>query len=437
MEDYLRKQIYDTLNLRETEDLLEIWQAANTDEWAEETFGVIREILLQRLGTLPPQSVQFQAVLILRQIDGYLHASKLAKALSECERAIQIAPDLASAYNYRGLVHDSLGELGKARSDYQAALRLDPGLQDARDNLLSLEQDLEEDLQLSTQVQAQTQASQTLNKADAYLDADELEKAMADYQAAVRLDPGLENAWDNLIFLEEEFEEQFLASPAKVHLDRALEYAQDEQPALALEECALARPLLPDIAMAYNYLGLILQGLEQIGPAIDAYLAALWRNPRYYAARENLANARVKLEEEQYHQMAISIGEGHQPQADQVALPDASDWQKAKMAPDDQPILGWVYTHENAYWLWGWPGHRTRPGRTGYDPFDSYTEEAHVEGVIIWQVLTGRFRTRNPLSLLLMTLAGLILCFPLIFGGIFILHNNWASLALVALMSLA
>jgi tetratricopeptide (TPR) repeat protein len=379
--------------------------------------------------------VQFQAVLILRQIDGYLQAGKLAKALSECERAIQIAPDLASAYNYRGLVHDSLGELAKARCDYQAALRLDPSLQNARDNLLSLEQDLEEDLQLFTQVQAQTQASQTLNKADAYLDADELEKAMADYQAAVRLDPGLENAWDNLIVLEEEFEEQFLASPAKAHLDQALEYAQDEQPALALDECALARPLLPDIAMAYNYLGLILQGLEQIGPAIDAYLAALWRNPRYYAARENLANARVKLEEEQYHQMAISIGEGYQAQADQVALPDASDWQKAKMAADDQPVPGWVYTHENAYWLWGWLGHRTRPGRTGYDPFDSYTEEAHVEGVIIWQVLTGRFRTCNPLSLLLMTLAGLILCFPLIFGGMFILHNDWASLALVALMS--
>jgi hypothetical protein len=62
MEDYVRKQIHDTLNLRETEDLVEIWQAANTDEYAEETFGIIREILLQRLGTLPAQSVQFQAV---------------------------------------------------------------------------------------------------------------------------------------------------------------------------------------------------------------------------------------------------------------------------------------------------------------------------------------------------------------------------------------
>jgi tetratricopeptide (TPR) repeat protein len=242
MEDYVRKQIYDTLNLRETEDLLEIWQAANTDEYAEETFEIIREILLQRLGTLPTQSVQFQAIQILRQIDCYLEESKLAKALSECERAIRLAPDLASVYNQRGLVYDQMGELAKARSDYQDALRLDSGLQDARDNLLSLEQELEEDQQKSRQVEAQAQAGQILKTADAYLDADELEKAMADYQAAVRLDPGLEDAWDNLLGLEEELEEQFLASPAKAHLDQALEYAQDEQTGLALEECALARP---------------------------------------------------------------------------------------------------------------------------------------------------------------------------------------------------
>jgi hypothetical protein len=40
-------------------------------------------------------------------------------------------------------------------------------------------------------------------------------------------------------------------------------------PKFQIENC-WARPLLPDIAMAYNYLGLILQGLEQIEPAIDA-----------------------------------------------------------------------------------------------------------------------------------------------------------------------
>jgi hypothetical protein len=85
--------------------------------------------------------------------------------------------------------------------------------------------------------------------------------------------------------------------------------------------------------------------------------------------------------------------------------------------------------------LWGWPGHRTRPGRTGYDPVDSNMEEAHVEGTIVRQLLTGRFRANHPLYLLPMTLVGLIMCWPLIFGGMFILDNDWASLGLVALVS--
>jgi len=383
MEDFLRKQIYDNLNLRETEDLLEIWQAANTDEWAEGTFEIIREILLERLGSVPPQSMQFQAGQILSKIDGYLDAGELEKALSECERAIQMAPSLASAYNYRGLVYDEMGELEKARSDYQAALRLDPRLQDARKNLLSLEQDLEEELHQSKQAQA----NRLMDKVNGYLEADKLEKAMSNYQAAVRLDPGLEPAWDNLLGLEKELEKKFQGSPAKAHLDRALEYAYDEEPGLAMEECALARPDLPDIAIAYNYLGMILEELEQTGPAIQAYLEAIQRNPHFYAARENLANARVKWEQEQYRQIAISMEAGDQAQEEQAGLPEAVDWQKAISAEDDLPVPGWVYTDENAYWLWGWPGHRTRPGRTGYDPLDSDFESAHIEGVIIRQLL--------------------------------------------------
>jgi len=78
---------------------------------------------------------------------------------------------------------------------------------------------------------------------------------------------------------------------------------------------------------------------------------------------------------------------GDQAQEEQAGLPEAVDWQKAISAEDDLPVPGWVYTDENAYWLWGWPGHRTRPGRTGYDPLDSDFESAHIEGVIIRQLL--------------------------------------------------
>jgi hypothetical protein len=50
-----RQNIYNELNLRETEDLLEIWQENDRLEWSEDVFVVIREILNARGVELPQQ----------------------------------------------------------------------------------------------------------------------------------------------------------------------------------------------------------------------------------------------------------------------------------------------------------------------------------------------------------------------------------------------
>jgi hypothetical protein len=55
MSNNLHKQVYNNLNLKETDELVEIWQKNDHVEWAEDTFIVIREILQERLGELPPQ----------------------------------------------------------------------------------------------------------------------------------------------------------------------------------------------------------------------------------------------------------------------------------------------------------------------------------------------------------------------------------------------
>lgn len=56
MSNDLHHQIYNNLNLKETEELVEIWQKNDRVEWAEDAFNVIREILHDRLGELPPQN---------------------------------------------------------------------------------------------------------------------------------------------------------------------------------------------------------------------------------------------------------------------------------------------------------------------------------------------------------------------------------------------
>jgi hypothetical protein len=60
----------------------------------------------------------------------------------------------------------------------------------------------------------------------------------------------------------------------------------------------------------------------------------------------------------------------------------------------------------------GWPGYRTRDGRSGYDPIDTRTEAAHTAGTIIRSLFTGE--VRNPIYLFLLGVLGMILFTPLL-----------------------
>ena len=55
MNNHLRKQIYNSFNLKETDELLEIWQKNDHVQWSDDAFSVMQEILQERLGEVPPQ----------------------------------------------------------------------------------------------------------------------------------------------------------------------------------------------------------------------------------------------------------------------------------------------------------------------------------------------------------------------------------------------
>ena len=54
MKNDILKQIYNTLNLRETSDLLSIWYEDDHEQWSDSAFQSIEQILLDRLGEIPP-----------------------------------------------------------------------------------------------------------------------------------------------------------------------------------------------------------------------------------------------------------------------------------------------------------------------------------------------------------------------------------------------
>ena len=56
MHSNLPQHIYNTLNLKETDELMEIWKQNDRVQWSQETFDALETILQERLGQLPPQN---------------------------------------------------------------------------------------------------------------------------------------------------------------------------------------------------------------------------------------------------------------------------------------------------------------------------------------------------------------------------------------------
>jgi len=372
--DSLSKQIYNNLTLKETRELLEIWELHDTDEWQEDTFEIVAQILTERLGH-PPQYAsiipaspacdedpeqqrllnQSDARLLLQRAYKLLGTRSFAQALEACRQALQLAPGLAEAYTCRGQIYEELGCTSDALGDYAAALRLD--LED-------------------------------------------------------------EEAYVNLAALEDELNEAFEASAARRHLEFAAEFALDDEPEKALEEIDFARRDLPGIAPAYTYLGSILAELRLWEQAEDAFLQAIHLNPRCSAARQKLAAVKVQLEAEQYRQAVLL--NANQLQAEEELASSASYEEAYDLAAgqetveeeggpaEGEPVPGWVYLGEKEFTLSGWPGHRTRPGRSGYDPLETDFEQAHITGILIRRLFTLKLRSHNPVYLLLMVFFGLI-----------------------------
>jgi hypothetical protein len=85
MSDELRDQIFNTLRLRETDELLEIWITNDRVEWSDNAFEVIQEILNQRLGELPKQKNPVLEHFAPDSIENY-EASSLREIFKNPER---------------------------------------------------------------------------------------------------------------------------------------------------------------------------------------------------------------------------------------------------------------------------------------------------------------------------------------------------------------
>jgi uncharacterized membrane protein YeaQ/YmgE (transglycosylase-associated protein family) len=96
---------------------------------------------------------------------------------------------------------------------------------------------------------------------------------------------------------------------------------------------------------------------------------------------------------------------------------------------------------DNSSSLPGWPSHRTRQGRSGYDPIDSRAEAGHMAGTILQKLFTDQ--VRNRFVLFLLSVLGLFLITPLVVvisearNGNLFPWNAWLFALLIAIVGTA
>lgn len=152
---------------------------------------------------------------------------------------VKKSPDSEIAHNYLGIVYRSQGKLDKAIAEYQTALQLNP-----------------------------TYAEPHYNLGNAYLSKGQPDRAIAKYQTALRLKPGFANAYLNL---GNAYEELGLLGKAIAEYQTALQ-------------------LNPDDAGSHYNLGNAYKSQGKLDRAITEYRTALRLNPSYAEAYYNLGN---------------------------------------------------------------------------------------------------------------------------------------------------
>jgi hypothetical protein len=89
----------------------------------------------------------------------------------------------------------------------------------------------------------------------------------------------------------------------------------------------------------------------------------------------------------------------------------------------------------------GWPGYRTRDGRSGYDYVDNQAEAGHSAGTFLRTFIAGRMT--NPIHLLLSGILGLTLTSPLVLAiletinGYQLPWNAWIFLLVIGIAGVA
>ena len=212
---------------------------------------------------------------------------KLEQALEVFDRIISLKPDIAEAYNNRGIVLRELGRFEDAVKDYEKAISLQPAYAEAHNNRGVALHDLgradDAILSYNRAIKIRPDYSNAYNnRGTAYSEQKAYEYATADFRKAAELNPDHSEAFFNL----------GLCRKQAGHWDEARQY---------YEKALAIRPSYPE---ALNNMGIVLHESGQTDKAENAFEKAISLKPDYTEAYVNYAQI---LTGEEKHEAAINL----------------------------------------------------------------------------------------------------------------------------------
>ncbi len=207
---------------------------------------------------------------------GNAHARKgdPGRAIQDYDKALELKPDYAKAYYNRGLAYARKGDPGRAIQDYDKALELKPDYANAyynrgiayarKGDFDRAIQDYDEALELKLDF-----AEAYYNRGNVYASIGDPDRAIQDYDKALELKPDYAEAYNN----------------------RGTAYDDKGDPDRAIQDYDKALKLKPDDAEAYNNRGTAYDSKGDLDRAIQDYDKALELKPDFAEAYYNRGNA--------------------------------------------------------------------------------------------------------------------------------------------------